>query len=130
MIRVEVVRLCQVDGATLGAMIIDGYPEFSTLEPPWRDNKICESCIPVGEYRAHSLQHQKYGKTFLVEHVPGRSGILIHQGNFAKDTEGCILVGSGYSRSEQGAAIRNSEKAMNRFREMTKGAARIRLIIR
>lgn len=30
----------------------------------------------------------------LLENVPGRSAILIHEGNYPKDTLGCILTGN------------------------------------
>jgi hypothetical protein len=32
-----------------------------------------------------------------VREVPGRSAILVHRGNFVSDTEGCILVGRGFT---------------------------------
>jgi hypothetical protein len=80
---------------------------FPTLELPWRDNERGKSSIPAGTYRCqYSPTNKTIGKVsrwYLLERVPGRSGILIHPGNWAgdeakgwhSDVEGCILVGMG-----------------------------------
>ena len=71
-----------------------------TLEPTWRDyahggRKIKgRSAIPEGRYAvviSYSPKFQQWLPILLG--VPNFSGIRIHAGNTAKDTEGCILVG-------------------------------------
>ena len=72
--------------------------EAASLELPWLDNEQSISCIPVGDYictRRHSV---KYGWHWKVtekngDEVRGRSFILIHVGNFHRDTRGCIVLG-------------------------------------
>lgn len=80
--------------ATLGRLSIGGEPICHTLERPWLDNKRNVSCIPVGEYHG-AVQFSPRFQAWLPEllDVPGRDQILIHAGNTADDTEGCILVG-------------------------------------
>lgn len=50
--------------------------------------------IPTGNYRVVMSPSQRFKamRPFLVN-VPGRSGIMIHEGNKPADTHGCILVG-------------------------------------
>jgi RHS repeat-associated protein len=67
-----------------------------TLELPWRNNKRDISAIPEGKYKAELFfRGDKYKVPVQIRllNVPGRSGILIHNGNWIKDTKGCILVG-------------------------------------
>jgi len=64
-----------------------------TLELPYRDNKRNMSSIPYGNYSVAIRTSPKFGNHFIVENVKGRSHILFHPGNSAKDTAGCILVG-------------------------------------
>ena len=75
-----------------------------TAELPWRNNERNISCIPSGWYKMTFLERSASGRfrnVFLIEDVPGRSGILIHTGNYAgdvskgihADVNGCILVG-------------------------------------
>ena len=63
-----------------------------------------ETAIPYGRYKinmktqspkyANSKQYEKCnGFLPRLEKVTGFSGVLIHIGNFPKDTLGCILVG-------------------------------------
>lgn len=62
------------------------------------------TAIPVGRYQVTlKVQSQKFSKKKQYEfcdgylprliNVPAFEGVLIHIGNTAKDTEGCILVG-------------------------------------
>jgi len=50
--------------------------------------------IPELIYPVHVTHSPKFRRLLpLIDHVPGRSGIRIHAGNQAHDSEGCVLVG-------------------------------------
>ena len=74
----------------LGRMLF----EFQTLELPFLQNKKGESSIPAGKYQIEKRQSDRFGSHFHVKDVAGRSMILIHLGNYHRNTSGCILVGS------------------------------------
>lgn len=100
-------------------MVIDGQ-EFCTLEPPWLDNRRNVSCIPAGEYRCEFLAKSasgKYKDVFHLQDVPGRSGILIHNGNLVSHTKGCILLGMRHGRLAGQRAVLNSRAAMSQLGE-------------
>lgn len=86
---------------TLGALLVimdDGSAHrFVTLELPWRNNIADRSRIVPGTYRwfrrhAHETRHGY--DVFQLRNVPGRTDVQIHIGNFPKNTDGCILIGS------------------------------------
>ena len=105
-------RIAKKKGYTIGKLyvkqpIIDEYlrgEKFiyicDTLEPQWRDyakgaRKIKgKSAIPEGRYPV-VITYSPTIKQWLplLVNVPMFSGIRIHAGNTAKDTQGCILVG-------------------------------------
>lgn len=78
--------------------IVDGNNRISfkcfTLELPDKGNANKVSCIPAGCYDVTKRNSPKYGDHFHVTNVSGRSYILIHQGNYYTQIEGCILVGT------------------------------------
>lgn len=76
---------------TLGMIHLDGVFLMYTLELPHRYNRRWVSRIPKGTYEVVKVDSTKYE----VLHVPERENILIHVGNWSKDTVGCILVGMG-----------------------------------
>lgn len=79
-------------GATFGVLSTDDFPLCVTLELPWLNNTVGDSCIPVGTYHCVPHDSPDHPNVWEVTNVPGRSEILIHNGNYLKDTEGCILV--------------------------------------
>ncbi len=85
---------------TLGSAVITNKDisvfTFKTMELPWLDNQRRVSCIPKGTYKAVRHNSPKFGETFWIQDVPGRSEILIHKGNYTKDTLGCILPGKAH----------------------------------
>lgn len=67
-----------------------------TLERPWLKNKVNVSCIPAGVYTIRPVKSPKFGSSFEVCDVVGRSHILIHKGNYVSETQGCIMPVSKY----------------------------------
>lgn len=65
-----------------------------SLELPWKDNKRNISCIPKGTYKCTLYNSTKFGKVYKVLDVHGRTGILIHVGNYNSQIKGCILLGN------------------------------------
>lgn len=93
------VQRSQPDGTTtLGEMFILGKHECFTLEPA--------AAIPAGTYDLTIRHSPRFGRLMPhVENVPGFEGILIHWGNYAKDTEGCTIVGTTQSADFIGHSV-------------------------
>lgn len=94
------------DTYTIGNLYIDGTFFCNTLEDKNRDlNKngkfdngeykvYGETCIPSGTYKIVVNMSPKFKRELpRLLNVPSFEGILIHRGNTAKDSAGCILVG-------------------------------------
>lgn len=127
---------------TLGTLALDGVFGAFTLELPDAGNAPEASRIPSGTYplelRSDSDMQPAYAKLFGslpgghpgmigVQHVPGRSGILIHCGNTEADTRGCVLVGGTAQApvvAGQAPAILNSQAAYRRVYPQIRDAIR------
>lgn len=93
---------------------LDGdKPLCLTLEDPWRNNRVGESCVPAGLYHCYRYPSRNFGFTFVLRNVPGRTGILFHWGNTQADTRGCILVGRAFGAMDDRMDIEFSLKAFN-----------------
>ena len=91
-------RYGYLPGATPGELLsIDATTQEQTrvcrtLEPARLQGP--RGCIPEGAYTiTWVLDHPLMGDRFEVVGVPGRTAILLHPGNFVRDTIGCILLG-------------------------------------
>ena len=97
--------------------------ECRSIELPWRDNNVSISCIPKGTYMVEPFKSPKYGNTYIIKDVPGRSYILFHWGNWAGDkskgfksnSEGCILLGTKHGYLTNQFAVLNSRTTVKRF---------------
>lgn len=94
-------RIAFRDTYTIGRLFIDGAYFCDTLEDRVREiapdgtGKVWgETAIQAGTYKVIMKQSPKFGRILprLLD-VPHFTGILIHRGNTAKDSHGCILVG-------------------------------------
>lgn len=97
-------RCIKTDKNTLGFVTLTnsrGKIIFNcvSLELPFLENKKQVSCIPTGTYRAVKTKSQKFGDVVLLKQVRNRESILIHLGNYSKDTLGCILLGKNIEYS-------------------------------
>lgn len=114
--------------ATIGSLSIDGVFECNTLEDVERAEKVFgKTAIPPGIYKVvltHSLRFKRILP--LLENVPGFSGVRIHPGNTAEDTEGCILPGQWNG----GESVSNSRKAFEALYKKLEQAQDIEIEVR
>ena len=100
-------RIAFRDTYTIGKLYIDGVYFSDVIEDTDRglDDTMSvedilklkvkgETAIPTGIYEVTITYSPKYKRLMpLINNVKGYSGIRIHSGNTAKDTEGCLIVG-------------------------------------
>ena len=100
-------RIAKRETYTIGRLAINGTYFCDTLEPTWRDSGVGRpgrkvmgrTAIPEGRYPLVVTFSPRFKRWLpLLLHVPQFSGIRIHSGNTADDTEGCILPGLNTSR--------------------------------
>lgn len=85
---------------------------------------------PMGPYTCkkglHTLEHHPIPfQAFEIQNVPGHSNILIHIGNYNKDSEGCILIGE----KKVGEMIINSKVSFQKFMDSLKDINSFELVI-
>lgn len=82
---------------TIGALSVDGAFQCWICEDTVRPDgeKVPgKTAIPYGSYRIDVTLSQRFKRWLpLLLDVPNFSGIRIHPGNTAADTEGCLLPG-------------------------------------
>lgn len=105
-VRLTLTRKYLKNSYTIGALYINDVYFCDTLEDRNRDvdkdgklsgdeTKVMhQTCIPFGVYKVIVSLSPKFNRLLpRLLNVPGFSGILIHRGNEAGHTSGCILVG-------------------------------------
>ena len=132
--RLTLIRRYNKPNYCIGDLYIDGVWFSNVLEDtdrglddlmPLEDIKKMkvkgETAIPTGIYQVLLTYSPKYKKIMpLINNVKGYSGIRIHSGNTAKDTEGCLLVGKN---KEVGKVLesRNTFNALFKRLQQTNG---------
>ncbi len=85
------------DKSVIGKLYLNGEFYGHTLELPWNDNQKKISCIPKGVYevvkRFTDESKYKYEHLHILD-VANREMILMHIGNYPKNSKGCILLGN------------------------------------
>lgn len=133
---------------TIGKLYIDGKYFCDVLEDTVRDlnkngkfdngeKKIYgETAIPYGTYqvtldivsprfRNSSWAKPYNGKVPRLLNVPEFQGVLIHPGNTAKDTHGCLLLGENKVKGK----VINSVNTFHKFMDKIKGQKNLKITI-
>lgn len=101
--KLRLERLWKKSGYTVGRLYVDDKLFCNTLEDVVRrlpeEKKIPgKTAIPAGTYRVIFNWSPKFGRNLpRLLNVPYFEGTLIHPGNTAEDSAGCILVGKNTS---------------------------------
>lgn len=101
--QIDLERVQCTPDATIGSLSVDGAWLCWTCEDAVREvpgqpvgtwKVPGKTAIPAGTYEVGVTMSQRFGRPLpLLLAVPGFTGIRIHPGNTAADTEGCILPG-------------------------------------
>lgn len=104
--KLELNRVKLGEDFTVGKLSVDGKFICYTLEDKVREEAgvpveqwkvMGKTAIPKGTYSVTITMSNRFKTRLpLLASVPGFTGVRIHTGNSSKDTEGCILVGSGW----------------------------------
>lgn len=140
--ELKVKRKAKRETYVIGDLSIDEVFFSNTLEDTDRgltsdmsDEEIKEikqkgiTAIPTGRYKiVMNVQSPKFSKYKQYEFckgylprlvdVPGYEGVLIHIGNYPKDTDGCILVGKNTVKG----AVMNSTATFKKLYDILKNA--------
>lgn len=130
--QVKIERKELASGYTMGALYINGAYFCDTLEDTdrfltdamsaddvMRKKVPGQTAIPIGRYRVRMSYSPRFKRDMPeILRVPGFSGVRIHAGNNARDTEGCILLG----KKRAGGYIVDSRKTCNAFEDMLNDA--------
>ncbi len=109
--HITVTRKHRTAKATIGELSINGKFECYTCEDFDRDHNrdgdlldkgeqkvMGKTAIPAGTYSVIINMSTRFKRMMpLLLGVPNFTGVRIHPGNTAEDTEGCILVGKNRS---------------------------------
>ena len=148
--ELELDRIARRDSYTIGKLFIDGKYFCDTLEdtdrglrqdlPPEVNRakkRKGKTAIPTGRYRVTlDVVSQRFKSKKMYEfcdgrlprliNVPAFDGILIHVGNTAVDTDGCILVGE----NKKVGMVLNSRITFLRLYEQLQTAKEIYITIK
>ena len=97
--KLNLKRIALREGYTIGRLFVDGQYWCDTLEDRVRDlgkeQKVPgQTAIPYGTYEVVVNISPKFKRLLpRLLRVPHFEGVLIHRGNTAADSAGCILVG-------------------------------------
>ena len=130
----RLIREPSASGATLGSLYFNGVWNCWTLEDEIRQQpgrpvstwKVHgATAIPSGTYQIDVTMSNRFGRELpILLDVPGFTGIRIHPGNTATDTEGCLLVG----RRRSGARVLESRLAMAPLLDLLRARTSVILI--
>lgn len=128
--KLKIERRYFSDNYTIGSLYINDIFFCDTLEDPNRDlnkNGVFDNgeskvygntCIPFGTYKVELKYSPKFKRELpRLINVPSFEGILIHRGNYPKDTQGCILVGENKAKGAVLNSTKYEEKLVNILRE-------------
>lgn len=127
---VEIARNERIPGGIRGSLSVDGDLVCQTLELSWKKNTPNVSCIPAGNYGCRRRESRRFGSTFEVLNVSGRTDILFHRGNLPRHTHGCIIVGMTRGHLSGQPCVLMSRTAMKRLRKRLTGHDEFLLNIR
>ena len=137
--KLQLKRLYRKPTYTIGKLYIDNVYFCDTVEDVDRGlysymnvgeiSKIKvkdETAIPYGKYKVRLSMSPRFNKILPeIMNVPGFTGVRIHNGNWASDSSGCLIVGKNTVKG----GVTQSKVTMSKLMEKLKGQTDIEIEI-
>lgn len=132
--NIKIKRIFKGPSYTIGRLELDGKYFCDTLEDCVRPAGVKVrglTAIPAGNYEVILNWSPRFKRVLpLVLDVAGFSGVRIHAGNCAADTEGCVLVGFNQVKGRLVASRPTLDRLMEKLLAAVKAGGKIWLEIR
>lgn len=132
--QITINRIFKGTEYTIGRLALDGKYFCDTLEDrvrPSGEKVRGTTAIPAGNYEVILNWSPRFKRALpMVLDVPGFSGVRIHAGNCAADTEGCVLVGFNQVKGRLVASRPTLARLMEKLLAAVKAGGKIWLEIR
>lgn len=121
MLKVTLIRIKDDGKQTIGRLIAcDEKSIFTccTMERPWLDNANNVSSIPKDTYQVLETFSNRFQKLlYEVTGVLNRTSCRIHPANYARQLEGCIALGDGFTDIDKDGEldVTNSVATVDKF---------------
>jgi hypothetical protein len=100
---------------------VHGQEVAYTLEHSYSENGTYVPKLPIGIYACvigeHQLSTGGPQQLYEVTGIEGHTGILFHKGNYNRDSNGCILLGTSVGNG----FISRSQAAFDKFMQLQNG---------
>ena len=118
-------RVERGEEGTFGVLCAPGF-RCHTVELPWKENQRRVSCVPSGRYPVQLILSPRFGYSYWIHPIPGRSEVLVHGGAWAGDTSlgwrtnsaGCVLLGDRRGVAQKQKCILLSQPPLRRLLDM------------
>lgn len=125
-------ELSDESGNKFAVTLEHAYPETKALP---KEFILYSPKIAAGTYicKRHAPNRLPY-ETFELQNVPNFQdhhvdGVLIHIGNYNKDSIGCILLGKSKLKLDRGMMITGSKETFQKFMDLQKDVSEFTLTI-
>ena len=119
--EVHLWRWPEREAATFGLLLLPDESTGVTVEPPWLDNGP-GSCLALGDHYCERTYSPRFKRQLYLIHAAGRSGARFHPGNWAFQSEGCILPGRKVARfPNHHLGVTNSRTSLARMTRVLGG---------
>jgi hypothetical protein len=119
-------ELMDESGNQVAVTLDHAYPTDGGFKPKIPDGRfICKR----GLHRLEGMTHDF--ETFEICGVEGHTNLLFHQGNFNKDSEGCLLLGTSFGQNGAKGAkmVLFSKVAFGQFMKLMDGVDEFELTV-
>ena len=120
--KLKLIRETFTDESTIGKLFINDKYHCFTLEDKVREAKIQNvTAIPKGNYEVVLSFSNRFQQVMpLLLNVPNYEGVRIHWGNYSKDTDGCVLLGSTKTINMIGNSVTQYKSFMSELKKVAK----------